>query len=301
MTKLEAVLVLETSVPKGRLWVQVPPSAPKHMVDLSDFKVSNYPDGHKHIVSDKDLHGDTALSASIRNFDDLFLVAQIKKIHPELTTLQIKYLVASRCDRRFSPGEAIDLKIVCDFINRLSFENVWVLKPHSQKTIDLLEHSFVWDKTRDLIRMCHEDIRLPSPETKICYISPDAGASRWMDQYHLHPLIQGSKKRDANGAVSGVEFIYRSQYNNDVHDTLQQHIDCPNFVIVDDLCDGGGTFITIAKAIHERAPNAKVYLVVTHAIFSKGISEPFEGHIERIYCTNSFSNWDHPLVRQIKV
>ena len=29
------------------------------MVDLSEFKFYSYPDGHKHIVSDKDLHGDS--------------------------------------------------------------------------------------------------------------------------------------------------------------------------------------------------------------------------------------------------
>lgn len=273
------------------------------MVDLSDFKVSHYPDGHKHVVSTMDLKGDTRLTASIRNFDDLFLVAQVRQIHHELRRLDIKYLLAGRCDRRFSPGEALDLEIVCDFISRLGFDEVRVLKPHSAKTLECLYHGHEWDETQTLIDMCVGDINRASgtvEKPKICFVSPDAGAANWIQKYHLKPLIQGSKKRDASGAVAGVEFLYYPMFSQKPVDKLQENIDCPNFVIVDDLCDGGGTFIAIAKSIHERAPNAKVYLVVTHAIFSKGF-EPFEGHIERVYCTDSFATFDNPLVRQLKI
>lgn len=270
------------------------------MVDLSDFKVSNYPDGHKHVVSTMDLKGDTRLTASIRNFDDLFLIAQIKRIHPELTTLAIKYLLAGRCDRRFSPGEALDLEIVCEFISRLGFDEVRVLKPHSAKTLECLLHGYEWDETQALIDMCVGDINRGIVRPKICFVSPDAGAAHWIQKYNLEPLIQGSKKRNIQGAVTGVEFIYQPFYSKEPIDELKKNADCPNFVIVDDLCDGGGTFIAIAKAIHGVAHNAKVYLVVTHAIFSKGLAV-FDGHIERIYCTDSFATWEHPLVRQMKI
>jgi ribose-phosphate pyrophosphokinase len=271
------------------------------MVDLSEFKVSNYPDGHKHIVSTMDLKGDTRLTASIRNFDDLFLIAQVRHIHHELRRLDVKYLLAGRCDRRFSPGEALDLEIVCDFISRLGFDEVRVLKPHSAKTLECLLHGFEWDETPQLLRMCEDEIRAGNGvNEKICYVSPDAGASRWITQYNLSPVIQGSKKRDANGAVAGVEFIRYPLFKREPVNSLAEHADCQNFVIVDDLCDGGGTFIAIAKAIHEYAPNAKVYLVVTHAIFSKGF-EPFEGHIERVYCTDSFATFNNPLVKQLKL
>jgi ribose-phosphate pyrophosphokinase len=261
------------------------------MVDLSEFKVSHYPDGHKHVVSTMDLKGDTRLTASIRNFDDLFLIAQIRHIHHELRQLDIKYLLAGRCDRRFSPGEALDLEIVCDFISRLGFDQVRVLKPHSAKTLEFMLHGSEWDETPKLLRMCENDIRTDiGIWEKICYVSPDAGAANWIERYKLYPLIQGSKKRNpTTGAVVGVELLNQ-----------EEHIDCQNFVIVDDLCDGGGTFIAIAKSIHERSPRAKVYLVVTHAIFSKGF-EPFEGHIERVYCTDSFATFENPLVKQLKL
>lgn len=258
------------------------------MVHLDDFKHYLYPDGHKHIVSTMDLKGDEALQIRIRSFDDLFLAAQVKAIHPELTRLDIWYMLAGRCDRRFSPGEALDLKIVCDYINSMGWEQISVIKPHSSKTLELLQKgSYQRDYTPNLLRQCEEDIG-----ENVCYVSPDAGASTWIGDYNLRNVMQGSKKRDPEtGAVIGVEF--KSIYKDFKH-----------FVIIDDLCDGGGTFTAIAREIRLHSPEAKVYLVVTHAIFSKGFT-PFEGLIDRIYCTNSFSdiqkNTFVPIIKQLKV
>ena len=58
------------------------------------------------------------------------------------------------------------------------------------------------------------------------------------------------------------------------------------YIIVDDICDGGRTFIELAKAIHGSRPTAEVYLVVTHGIFSNGLYE-LSKEITKIYSTNS--------------
>lgn len=267
------------------------------MVHLDNFKIYHYPDGHKHVVSDKDLQGDTSLQVRIKSFDDLFLAAQVRAIHPELTHLYIWYMLGGRCDRRFSPGEALDLKIVCDYINSMGWEYIGVTKPHSPKTLEFLQKgSYAYDPTLCLLDKVKRDLR----NGRVCYVSPDAGASQWINNYDLPSIIQGSKKRDPKtGAVTGVQFI-RTKIDGTEIDALREKEGYDNFVIVDDLCDGGGTFIAIAKEIKMRYPNAKVYLVVTHAIFSKGF-EPFEGLIDGIYCTNSFADWNNPLVKQIKL
>jgi len=63
-----------------------------------------------------------------------------------------------------------------------------------------------------------------------------------------------------------------------------------NFVICDDICDGGRTFIEIAKAIQYNRPkeifNDKIYLCVTHGIFSAGFEE-LEKYFKAILTTNS--------------
>lgn len=265
------------------------------MINLSAFKVSSYPDGHKHIVSNLDLHGDDTLSVSIKSFDDLFLVAQVRRIHPELTCLHILYMLAARCDRRFSPGEAVDLKIVCDYIKSLKFDTVSIVKPHSYITHELMAPEYqisVYDPTYMLLDMLYKSLydNVRVGQCDVVHISPDAGASRWISDLRLKNVIQCEKKRDpATGAVAGVTVP-----------NLEKYANYENFVIVDDLCDGGATFTTIAKEIKLTIPEAKVYLVVTHAIFSKGF-QPFEGLIDHIFCTNSFANFENPIVTQLDI
>jgi ribose-phosphate pyrophosphokinase len=90
-----------------------------------------------------------------------------------------------------------------------------------------------------------------------------------------------SKKRDPlTGHLSGFEIKnYNPNPNADGQDLL----------IVDDICDGGGTFVGLAKELR-KAGAKKVYLYVTHGIFSKGL--PLEG-IDRVFTTDSYSNdWD---------
>ena len=65
------------------------------------------------------------------------------------------------------------------------------------------------------------------------------------------------------------------------------------YIIVDDICDGGRTFIEIAKVIRNEIYNdARVELYVTHGIFSKGM-EVFEGLIDKIfyYDMGEFQCW----------
>lgn len=56
-------------------------------------------------------------------------------------------------------------------------------------------------------------------------------------------------------------------------------------LIVDDLCDGGATFLALATKLREYGAE-KVYLYVTHGIFSKKYEE-LKKVIDHIYCTNS--------------
>jgi ribose-phosphate pyrophosphokinase len=65
------------------------------------------------------------------------------------------------------------------------------------------------------------------------------------------------------------------------------------FVIVDDICDGGRTFIEVAKAIRKNRPTPiyqdKIFLVVSHGIFSNGLYE-LSKWVDGVWSTNSFSD-----------
>ena len=95
-------------------------------------------------------------------------------------------------------------------------------------------------------------------------------------KFSIDKIITANKVRDMKtGNILRTEIPVLDQ-----HDNIQ-------YVIIDDICDGGRTFVELAKAIKEGRPTAKIYLVVTHGIFSAGYSQLGE-YFERIYTTNSY-------------
>jgi ribose-phosphate pyrophosphokinase len=58
------------------------------------------------------------------------------------------------------------------------------------------------------------------------------------------------------------------------------------FVIVDDICDGGRTFTELAKTIRQHNSLSKIYLIVSHGIFSAGMT-PLNDSFDGIFTTNS--------------
>ena len=63
--------------------------------------------------------------------------------------------------------------------------------------------------------------------------------------------------------------------------------DIEHIIIIDDICDGGRTFIELAKEIKKQT-DKPIYLIVTHGIFSAGL-EQLTDVIDGIFSTNSVS------------
>ena len=57
-----------------------------------------------------------------------------------------------------------------------------------------------------------------------------------------------------------------------------------NVVIVDDIADGGASFLYLSEKLKAKGAG-KIVLFVTHGIFSKGLS-PFVGKIDYIFVHN---------------
>lgn len=69
------------------------------------------------------------------------------------------------------------------------------------------------------------------------------------------PLLTAGKVRDsATGKLSSF--------------TAPAGIGAGRFLVVDDICDGGGTFAGLAHTIHDTAPTAELHLWVTHGLFT---------------------------------
>jgi ribose-phosphate pyrophosphokinase len=89
-------------------------------------------------------------------------------------------------------------------------------------------------------------------------------------------VVQCDKIRDVKtGRLSGAQV-----FANDL-----QGVDC---LIVDDICDGGGTFLQLAKTL--RSKNAgRIFLAISHGIFSNG-TDALTNELDGVFTTNSFYN-----------
>lgn len=252
-------------------------------MNLHKLNIINFSDGHKHLkLTQKDyqvLYMTPSIDVSIKSFDDLFLLAQFKTLYPKITNLKINYLLGARCDRRFSDSEALDLKIITNFINNLGFSAVEIHHPHSDISTALIDNSHAFYYTEEMFKQCLSDQGC----TNYSVLAPDAGSGKWIEKVlHRYDDIQCSKIRNEDtGEIIGVNIP------RDVKE------DC---IIVDDLCDGGRTFTELAKEARNKGAK-RVFLIVSHGIFSQGF-RVFDGLIDHIYCTNSFNDTKDPILTQ---
>ena len=60
-------------------------------------------------------------------------------------------------------------------------------------------------------------------------------------------------------------------------------------VVIDDLCDGGRTFVELSKIIQSVRPGMFVDIYITHAVNEHGL-EKLSSCYDNVYITNSFSD-----------
>lgn len=250
------------------------------------YTVYQYPDGQQSIrinphTSKMDLEHPAGIliKSRLNNFKDLELIIcatqALKNLGAKKISLYVPYFLGSRSDRKFEEGSIHYLKqVICPIINSQGYDKVTVLDPHS----DVLEaclNNYEKINNFELVRYALADI----DDKNICLVSPDAGAYKKIfdvaKKFHIENIITATKVRDIQSGK-----ILRTEIP-----TLNQH-DKTHYIIIDDICDGGRTFIELANAMKSSRPTAKISLVVTHGIFSNGFHE-LSKYFEKIYTTNS--------------
>lgn len=215
---------------------------------------------------------------------DLTMLVDALKRHYKYKTIGLyaSYLPYARQDRVCNEGESLSVKVITDFINNLGFDRVECDDIHSPVSVALLNNLLHHDQTKCFAGV----VQFASPVTT-CLVSPDAGAEKKVfdvaKKHGYNNVIRASKVR--NVATGKIE-----------RTTLIDNIPMPyglipeRLLIVDDILDGGKTFIELAKVLKDRvefldtaAP--KIELYVTHGIFSAGL-DVFDGLIDKIYVHN---------------
>lgn len=259
--------------------------------DKSDiaYKSMLFPDGQPHIkfevASTEQLNKQAPLRilARITNPNDLVMVLLAKNtldyMEFEHIELHVSYLLAARMDRVMLEGEPFSLKVVAGIINMAQFKKVKIFDPHSEVATALIERSYTVTN-HDYVKDVLVHYFNKNAETPYCLVSPDAGALKKIHklaQYlEVDNVVECMKERDLKtGALTNFK-------------TTTENLDGTACFIIDDICDGGGTFAGTAKMLKEKGA-LKVVLVVSHGIFSKGTNIEF---VDDIYTTDSFKQVD---------
>lgn len=243
---------------------------------------------HIKIQPDFDIHQPVLITTRIRSFEDmgflLLAVDALQRMQVKEISAFIPYFPAARQDRLMVKGEPLSVKVNAQLINALGLAQVYVFDPHSEVTpalLDKVEVIYNYDFIRRVIA--------EQGKENLVLISPDGGALKKIyklsEQLGGIPVIECSKVRDvATGKLKSFT-VYADDLSG------------KNGLIVDDICDGGGTFIGLAQSLKEKGIES-LSIAVSHGIFSKGTAV-LAPYFEKIYTTNSFNDIEAPDVVQM--
>lgn len=188
--------------------------------------------------------------------------------------LDMPYIPYSRQDRVCSPGDAFGLKVFADQINSLNFRYVTVFDSHSDVAPALINNCIARE-AKDLFILDNTLIKQYSH-----LVAPDAGAYKKVNSiasYFELPVIPALKTRDTStGRLSNTILV-------------TEGIETPTkLLVIDDICDAGGTFLALGAKLKEQFPNTPIDLYVSHGIFAKGLNG-LDKYYNNIYCHNLFT------------
>jgi ribose-phosphate pyrophosphokinase len=271
------------------------------------FKIYNYPDNQNNVVIDistlPTTNEDIKILSRINNFIDIEILICFVKSLNNLGFVNLHLynpmFHGQRSDRQFETGSCNYLKdVICPIINSLKFKTVTCIDPHSDvleaclnnfRKIDNLELvSFALNYCKALHDM-KDDERIYKTDLDPAFfqfslISPDAGASKKIYKLaeqigYKGDIITCSKDRDTEGKLTKIVVPIK-----DTGPLCKK-----DYIIIDDICDGGATFINIAQELKKLYNCNHIYLIVTHGIFSKGFDE-LSKYFDGIYTTNSYKD-----------
>ncbi len=207
----------------------------------------------------------------------MFLDAVKRQFIGAKIRLSLPYLPYARQDRVCNPGESLSIAVIARILNSYNLDEIRLLDVHSDVSLALINNvthvtqAMFW---ANVVKAADVDV----------LIAPDAGAAKKI--YDLHKLgvttevVIANKRRDPNGKI--VDFTID-------HAAIKDK----RAMIIDDICDGGATFIEVANAC--KGVVKSLDLAVTHGIFSRGFDH-VKVHFDKVYTSDSVYGDDQETI-----
>lgn len=206
----------------------------------------------------------------------MFLVDAVEASGGFISTLVLPYIPGARQDRVNPSGDVLfTAASVARMINDRAFSEVIVLDPHSPVVTGLIKR---------VVEFPQSEVAKMLPTNRYAgVIAADKGGKIRASEMAVSmnvPLYYGGKTRDvSNGKLTGFTLDDLTKFEKFSNGSK-------HYLVVDDICDGGGTFNGLAAKIHEQGATADLY--VSHGIFSKGTDALLENY-NKIYTTDSLA------------
>lgn len=246
-------------------------------------RVMQFPAGEQHLVLDapETEHPFLAIVRGASAEDLVQAGMWVDSVHQrgDKATLAIPYLPGARQDR----GNPFGAKVYAEIINSLGADLVIAVDPHSKVMPSLVKNLKTYPASRLVARSLGRRIGGEWQAPYAGIIAPDEGARERAGSVARRlslPLYQALKHRDfATGRLSGF--------------TCEDLPAEGRLLVVDDICDGGGTFRGLAEATG-LGPD-RLDLWVTHGVFS-GKAGLLTEHFGTIHTTDSHPGHSNPEV-----
>ncbi|NQW89787.1 ribose-phosphate pyrophosphokinase [Curtobacterium sp. VKM Ac-2861] len=242
------------------------------------FSTMRFPAGEAHVkvANDTAEPGRLTEIATLRGTsgDDLIMLgmwADAVRQRGSRSVALVPYLPGARQDR----GLPFGAKVYADVLNGFHLDQVIAFDPHSPVIVGLVDNLTVVTSeqvVRDAVVGAPEHDG-GAPYTGI--IAPDKGAvprATAVAEACGLPLYRAEKHRNPDtGKLDGF--------------TCEPLPDTGRFLVVDDICDGGGTFMGLAGSTG--LPQERLGLWVSHGVFS-GRAAQLADHFGEIVTTDSY-------------
>lgn len=189
---------------------------------------------------------------------DLMLLVNAIRHNFGNKTIQLicKYFPFARQDRVCNTGESFSLQAIAQFINMLNFSKIEVWDPHSDVLAGMFPPGVLKVTEQYLLAVTH----LGALDTIDLIVAPDAGAAKKANKLAFaigcHIVHASKTRRPMDGLVCDINFDADVKKMNRI-------------VVVDDIYDGGATFIALGERIRKDF-SGQLDLFTTHGIYSKG-------------------------------
>lgn len=298
------------------------------MITVNDVPLLNYhtfPGGEVRVQLDLDSlnnygevnnYRDFHIKAKIKNSDELIALIHTIEIvnvyygigHIELT---LNYLPYARQDRICNPGEINGLEWILNLLDSMDVNKLNILDVHNPSKINPMNYNMHITNTHvsDILLK-----NIPLIGNYNFIVAPDAGSANKIRQvvdrsnnifnkntshgelndimkafYHIEPIFFEKTRDQQTGKIEDISISTESITLLESFDVLERKN--KRVLVVDDICDGGGTFLPIAHILRVEYDIKYIDLFVTHGIFSKGTVDLLNEY-NNIITTDSFAESD---------